>query len=100
MGETRNTQTNRSRNGQKEVQKKAHASRQKELVQSTKASIRLFRQDQADHLNAQISKLELTAKRREYGAVWQIIGHISNEPNKPIKVHKLDGSLPENDEQL
>lgn len=56
-----------------------------------------FERDQADHLDEKISKLELAAKRREYGTVWQVISHISN---KQIKVDKLDGSVPENDKQL
>lgn len=51
-----------------------------------------FERDQAAHLDSQIGNLERAAERHEYGTVWKIVGHISTEPNKPVKVLKLDNS--------
>ncbi len=52
-----------------------------------------FERDQAAHLEAQITDLELAAHRREFGTVWKIVGYISAQPKKPVKVPKLDGSM-------
>ena len=54
-------------------------------------------QDEQTHLNAKIADLELAASKREYGAVWQIVNIISGPPRKPIRVRKLDGILPDID---
>ena len=56
--------------------------------------------DEDKHLDSQLSDLELAARKREYGKVWQIVGHIADPPKKPVIVRKLDGSLPQQKDEL
>ena len=56
--------------------------------------------DEQAHLDAQIQQLELASNKREYGTVWKIIGNISGPPTKPVKVRKLDGSLPVHGDEI
>ncbi|MBI3246238.1 MAG: hypothetical protein HYZ50_07005 [Deltaproteobacteria bacterium] len=53
-----------------------------------------YERDKANHLSGQLEELELAANKHEYGAVWKIVGYISQMPDKQIKVRKLDGSIP------
>ena len=59
-----------------------------------------FERDQASFLEVQLADLELAAKKYEYGTVWKIIGYISQKPERPIQVRKLDGTLPKNDNEI
>ena len=85
--------------------RKAHKSQptansKKRWLETQKMVSHALEKDQAANLNAQITDLVLAAQKREYGAVWKIIGYISDPPKPPIKVRKLDGSLPITKEEL
>lgn len=75
------------------------ASKQQLLDLQKQVTAALERDEEA-HLNDQLNDLELASKKREYGTVWQIVGHISGPPKKPVKVRKLDGTLPKRDDEI
>lgn len=56
--------------------------------------------DEHIHLCAKIDKLKTAANKREYGEVWKIVRDITGPPKKPLVVRKLDGTIPENREQI
>jgi exonuclease III len=73
----------------------------KHLWQESRAKVSAsFERDQAANLDAQLIELELASRKRELGNVWKIVNHISAPPKPAVKVRKLDGSLPQNKEEL
>ena len=59
-----------------------------------------YEKDQREHLAAQLKDLESAALRHEYGSVWKIVGYISQKPEKETKVRKLDGSIPNDNDEI
>ena len=56
--------------------------------------------NQEANLSAQIADMELAVHKREYGTVWKIIGYISDKPKLPVKVLKMNGTMPHNENEI
>ena len=81
----------------KSLPNKANKQLWRNMQEQVTASLQL---DEASHLDTKLIDLELAANKREYGKVWQIVNHIAGPSKKPVIVRKLDGTLPQQKDEL